>query len=93
MAKMKVFLLQLNIRSIDKNFESFKMFLLTLNSSFSIMFFETWLNNSNVDSSSYEFPNYVSVHEVGTRHIAGGVSIYIHKNFKFKIRNYLSVNC
>ena len=50
-----VSVLHLNIRSINKNFENFKMFLSNLNLSFSI------------------------------------ISVYIHKNFEFKIRNDLSI--
>ena len=60
-----VSVLHLNIRSINKNFENFKMFLSNLNLSFSIICFsETWLNDSNVDNSNYELPNYVSVHQI-----------------------------
>ena len=42
--------LHLNIRSINKNFENFKLFLSDRNFSFSIICFsETWLNDLNVD--------------------------------------------
>ena len=42
-----------------------KIFLSNLNFSFSITCFsETWLNDSNVDNSNYELPNYVSVHQI-----------------------------
>ena len=86
------FFLHLNIRSINKNFENFK-FLSNLNFSFSIICFpETWLNDSNVDNSNYELPNYVSVHQIRNHYKGGGVSVYIHKNFEFKIRNDLSIN-
>ena len=88
-----IFLLHLFRRSIFKNFESFKIFFLTLNFSFSIIYFKTCSSNSNVDSSSYKFLNYVSAHQVRPHHKGTGVSIYIHKKFKFKFKNYLSVNC
>ena len=69
------------------------MFLSNLNFSFSIICFsETWLNDSNVDNSNYELPNYVSVHQIRNHNKGGGVSVYIHQNFKFKIRNDLSIN-
>ena len=88
-----VSILNLNIRSINKNFENFKMFLSKLNFSFSIICFsETWLNDSNVDDSNYELLNYVSVHQIKTQCIRGGVSVYIHKNFKFKTKNDLSID-
>ena len=42
--------LHLNVRSIKRNFENFKMFLSDRNFSFSIICFsETWLNDLNVD--------------------------------------------
>ena len=88
-----VSVLHLNIRSINKNFENFKMFLSNLNLSFSIICFsETWLNDSNVDNSNYELPNYVSVHQIRNSYKGGGISVYIHKNFEFKIRTDLSIN-
>ena len=80
------------LRSINKNFENLKMFLLNLNFSFSIMCFsETWLNDSNVDNSNYELPNYVKVHQIRNHYKGSGVLLYIHKNFEFKIRNDLSI--
>ena len=67
------------------------MFLSNLNLSFSIICFsETWLNDSNVDNSNYELPNYV--HQIRNHCKGGGVSVYIHKNFEFEIRNDLSIN-
>ena len=69
------------------------MFLLNLNFSFSIICFsETWLNDSNVDNSNYELLNYVSVHQIINHYKGGGVSVYIHLNFEFKIRNAFSIN-
>ena len=67
------------------------MFLSNLNFSFSIICFsETWLNDSNVDNSNYELPNYVSVHQIRNHYNEGGVSVYIRKNFEFKIRKILA---
>ena len=88
-----VSVLHLNIRSINKNFDKFKMFLSDQNFSFSIIHFsETWLNDSSVGSSNYELPNYVNVHQIRNLYKGGGVAIYIHKNFEFKIRDDLSIN-
>ena len=85
-----VSVLHLNIRSINKHF---KMFLSNLNFSFStICFSETLLNDSNVDNSNYEWPDYVSVHQIRNHYKGKGFSVYIHKNFEFKIRNDLSIN-
>ena len=88
-----VSVLHLNIRSINKNLENFKMLLSNLNCSFSIICFsETWLNDSNVDNSNYQLSNYVGVLQIRKHYKRGGISVYIHKNFEFKIRNDLSIN-
>ena len=50
------------------------------------------MNDSNVDNSNYELPNYVSVHQIRNSYKGGGISVYIHKNFEFKIRTDLSIN-
>ena len=38
-------------------------------------------------------PNYVSVHQMRNLYKDGGVSVCIHKNFEFKSKNDLSINC
>ena len=69
------------------------MFSSNLNFSFSLICFsETWLNDSNVDNSNYELPHCVSVHQIRNHYKGGGVSVNIHKNFEFKIKNDLSIN-
>ena len=89
-----VSIFHLNIRSINKNFDNFKLFLSSLNYCFSIICFsETWFNDRNVDNSNYKLPNYSSIHKIRTHSRGRGVSIYIHKDFEFKIRNDLSINC
>ena len=58
-------ILHLNIRSIKKNFETFKNFLSTLNYNFSIICFsETWLDETNTENSNYELPGYYSIHQI-----------------------------
>ena len=87
-------ILHLNIRSTNKNFEHFKIFLSNLNFSFSIMcFFKTWLNDSNVDTSNYKLPNHVSVCQIRKHCRRTEVSVYTHKNIKFTTRDDLNINC
>ena len=87
-----VSVLHLNIRSINKKFENFKMFVSNLNFSFSIICFsEIWLNDSNVDNSNYKLPNYVIVHQIRNHYKGGGVSVYIHKNFKLNSEMILAL--
>ena len=53
----------LNIGSIKKNFDNFKLFFSSLAFSFSVICFsETWLDE--VGNSLYELPNYISKHQV-----------------------------
>ena len=47
----------------------------------------------NLDNSHYELPNNISVHQIRNHYKGSGVSGNIHKNFEFKIRNDLSINC
>ena len=51
------------------------------------------MNDQNVDNSNYKLQNYSSIHQIRSHSRGGGVSIYIHKDFEFKIRNDLSINC
>ena len=86
-------ILHFNIRSI-KNLENFKMFLNSINFMFSIICFsETWLDETNSTKNSlYELPNYMSKHQVRSYRRGGGVFIYVHKTFDFKVRSDLSIN-
>ena len=86
--------LHINIRSINKNFENFKLFLSSLNFTFTVICFsETWLDETiNSNKSLYELPNYTSIHQVRTHRRGGGVSLYIQNSVEFKIRKDLSIN-
>ena len=73
-------ILHLNIRSIKKNFGTFKNFLFILNYNFSIKFFsETWLDETNNENSNYELPGYSGIHQIRNNCRGGRVSIYIKK--------------
>ena len=83
-------ILHLNIRSIKKNFESFKLFLSPLNFSFGFICFSgTWFDD--LHNSVYNLPKYISKHQVKSDRRGGGVSIYIHSSIKFKERPDLSI--
>ena len=86
--------LHLNIRSMKKNLESFKLFLPNFNFDFSIICFsETWLDDSfSLSQSLYELPKYKCIHQVRSYGKGGGVSIYIHNSLNFKLRTDLSIN-
>ena len=73
-------ILHLNIRSIKKNFENLKLFLKSINFTFSVISFsETWLDYLSITRDSlYELPNYTSNHQIRSNRKRGGVSVYIH---------------
>ena len=57
-------ILHLNIRSLNKNFEKLKLLLAQLSHNFSIICLtETWCtNDSFINSSNFQLPNYNSAH-------------------------------
>ena len=84
-------ILHLNIRSIKRKFENFKLFFSTLAFSFSVICFsETWLDE--LGNSLYELPNYISKHQVRDDRKEGGVSIYIQNSLSFKVHSNLRIN-
>ena len=87
-------ILHLNIRSIKKNFETFKKILSSLNYNFNIICFsETWLDEINNENSNYELPGYYSIHKIRNNHKGCGVSICIKKVLNLKIKDDLNINC
>ena len=83
-------ILHWNIWSIKENFENFKLFLSSLDFTFSIICFsETWFDD--LDNSAYDLSNYISKHQERSDCRGGGVSIYIHTSIKLKGRPDLSV--
>ena len=86
--------LHLNIRSIKKNFENFKLFLNSINFGFSeICLSETcWDDLATIEKSLLELPNYNSTHQPKGDRKGGGVSIYIHKTLDFTVKPDLSSN-
>ena len=87
-------ILHLNIRSLKKNFDGFKLFLSSLNFEFRIIcFFETWLDDSALACESlYKLSHHNSVHQLRGHSKGGAVSIYINDSFNYKVRTDLSVN-
>ena len=86
--------LYLNIRSIKKNFENFKLFLNSINFTFSVICLsETWWDDlATIEKSLYELPNYNSTHQARGDWKGGGVSIYTHKPLDFTVKPDLSIN-
>ena len=83
--------LHLNVRSLNKNFESFKQLLCNLKFEFRIICLsETWCDDNS--SSLFELPDYNLLFQNRVSRKGGGVCIYLHKSLIYKERNDLSIN-
>ena len=86
--------LHVSIRSINKNFETFKNFCSKLNCTFSVICFsESWAtDNSICNDSNFQIENYTALHQVIESGRGRGLSIFVHKEIYFKPRTDLSIN-
>ena len=85
--------LHLNIRSLNKNFENFKLFLAEINFNFKLICLsETWCQDKNPNENSlFQLPNYNVIHQNRNQNRkGGGVCIFIHQSLNYKTRDDLS---
>ena len=87
--------LHLNIRSMNKNFESFKEFYSKIKFKFSIVCFsETWVDGIPFSkNSNFQLSGYKVLHQTRKNRKGGGVCVFVHENLSFKLREDLSINC
>ena len=95
-------ILNLNIRSISKNFEDFRHLLKQLNFNFKIICItETWCkkdeakseeNQSKKSFSKFSLPGYKVLHQARPHKKGGGLCIFVHESLNFKRKENLSVN-
>lgn len=105
--KQNFSILNINIRSISKNFDNFKILLQQLNFTFKVICIsETWCkkdgedvndneNENKTEFSKFSLPEYKVVHQPRkkqNRANGGGVCIFVHDSLKFKKHRQLSVN-
>ena len=86
--------LNLNIRSLNKNFESVKNLLVEINFCFKVICItESWCSDDPHTNNRYQLPNYLSIHQ-GRKNdkTGGGITIFIHKQLLYNIRHDLSVD-
>ena len=88
------YVLHSNIRSINKNFETFTEFSSKLNYMFSVICFsETWASEENINkNSASQLKNYNVIHQVKNLRKGGGLCIFIHELLCYKLRKDLSIN-
>ena len=80
---------------MNKNFESFKEFYLTINVKFSIVCFsEIWVDDISFSkNSNFQLSGYQVLHQTRKNRKGGGVCVFVHENLSFKLREDLSINC
>ena len=82
----------LNIRSLRKNIEDFKILVSEMQSSIKLFCLtETWLkDNEVIENSNYRIEGYNAVHLERKNKLGGGVLIYIKDDINYKIRSDLT---
>ena len=84
-------IMNLNMRSIPKNFDSFIQLNNILDYNFDIIAFtETWLTEQN--ESKHLLDGYTPIYNSRKNRDGGGVCLFISKKLNFKIRNDLILN-
>lgn len=92
--KNKFSLLNINTRSISKNFENLKTMLCNLKFNFKIICVtETWLKEHMVTNSNFNIPGYKSIHQPRSENrTGGGTCLFLHNSINYKLRSNLSIN-
>ena len=82
-------LLHLNIRSVVSHFTEFLSYLDSLNFVFKVIALsETAINATSIN---YHIPNYNCEINIRENRKGGGVSLYVHNTFQYKVRNDLQL--
>ena len=87
------FVLHLNVRTPNKNFESFKEFLTTIKLEFKVICLtETWCADDPRNGTLFNLENYTSINQVRKHDRGGGICVFIHNSMTFKLRSDLGTN-
>ncbi|XP_065658504.1 uncharacterized protein LOC136083020 [Hydra vulgaris] len=85
-------ILNINIRSLNKNFENLRFLLDELKHDFKIICLtETWCKRGETNAQ-FELINYSSVHQPRGFGVGGGVCIFVHNSISYNLRHDLCVN-
>ena len=86
-------MLHLNIRSLQKNFDSLLSLLMTLKFEFKVICItETWCYDNSMNHSLSELPQYKSIHQGRRAGKGGGIAVFLHEYLTFNIRHDFGVN-
>ena len=86
-------MLHLNIRSLQKNFDSLLNLFMTLKFEFKVICItETWCSDNSMNHNLFELPQYKSIYQVGRAGKGGDIAVFLHESLTFNMRYGLSVN-
>ena len=87
--------LHLNVRNLNKIFQSFKEFYLTINFKFSVLCFsETWVDDMSPNKiSNFHLSGYNVLHQISKNRKGGRISIFVDESLCYKLREDFSLNC
>ena len=85
-------MLHLNIRSLQKNFDSLCNLLMMLKFEFKVICItETWCSNNSMNYNPFKLLQYKSIHRVSKTGEGGGIALFLHNSLTFNIRRDLNV--
>ena len=83
----------LNIRSLQKNFDSLFNMLMTLKFEFKVICItETWRSDNSMNHNLFKLPQYKSIYQIRRTGKGGGIAVFLHESLTFNVRHVLSVN-
>ena len=86
-------MLHLNVRSLNKNFESLKEFLTTIKFEFKVICLtETWCTEYPRNETLFNLENYTSLNQVRKHGREGDICVFIHNSLTFKLKSDLGTN-
>ena len=86
-------MLHLNIRSLQKNFDSLFNLLMTLKFEFRVICItETWCSDNSMNHNLFKLRQYKSIHQVRRTGKGGGIAVFFHESLTFNVRHDLSVS-
>ena len=86
-------MLHLNIRTLQKNFDSLFSLLMTLKFEFKVICItETWCSDNSTNHNLFKLPQYKSIHQVRRTGKGGGIAVFIHESLTFNVIHDLNVN-
>ena len=86
-------MLHLNIRSLQKNFDSLFNLLMTLKFEFKVIYItETWCSDNSMSHNLFKLPQYKSIHQVRRTGKGGGIAVFLHESFSIVNQQEISMN-